>query len=307
MEKQVKLDANETVFFERELEQIKAKTYDKKYPELKIRKLVPVNSDVNPGAEMITYWQYDEVGMAKIVESYAKDFPRVDVKKKQFSSPVKSLGDSYGYSIQDIRKARMAGTPLEQRRANAARKAMMQAEDQIGAFGDSDSGLQGLFSNPNTPELVLAADGTGTSKAFEDKTPDMILRDLNLLANTPMENTNGIETIDTVLLPVNQYSYIASTPRSANSDTTILEFFLSKNPFVKNVDHYHKLAGAGASGTDRMFGYRRDPDVMTLEIPQDFEQFPPQEEGMEFNVYCHQRIGGVIIYYPLATIFADGI
>jgi len=307
MDKQVKLDAQETIFFERELEQIKAKTYDKKYPELKIRKLVPVNSDVNPGAETITYWQYDEVGMAKIVESYSKDFPRVDVRKKQFSSPVKSLGDSYGYSIQDIRKAQMTGTPLEQRRANAARKAIMQLEDQIGSFGDADSGLQGLFTNPNTPELVLAADGAGSSKAFADKTPDQILRDLNLMANTPVENTNGVETVDTLLLPVDQYTYIASTPRSANSDTTILEYFLTKNPFIQNVDHYYKLAGAGAGATDRMFSYRRDPDVMTLEIPQDFEQFPPQEEGMEYNVYCHERFGGVIIYYPLATLFADGI
>lgn len=307
MNKQMKLDAQETIFFERELEQIKAKTYDKKYPELKIRKLVPVNSDVNPGAESITYWQYDEVGMAKIIESYSKDFPRVDVRKKQFTSPVKSLGDSYGYSIQDIRKAQMAGTPLEQRRANVARKAIMQLEDQIGSFGDADSGLQGLFTNPNTPELVLAADGAGASKAFADKTPDQILRDLNLMANTPVENTNGVETVDTLLLPVDQYTFIASTPRSANSDTTILEYFLTKNPFIQNVDHYYKLAGAGAAGADRMFAYRRDPDVMTLEIPQDFEQFPPQEEGMEFNIYCHERFGGIIIYYPLATIYADGI
>jgi hypothetical protein len=127
------------------------------------------------------------------------------------------------------------------------------------------------------------------------------------MANTPVENTNGVETVDTLLLPVDQYTYIASTPRSANSDTTILEYFLTKNPFIQNVDHYYKLGGAGAGGTDRMFAYRRDPDVMTLEIPQDFEQFPPQEEGMEFNVYCHERFGGVIIYYPLATLFADGI
>jgi len=304
---ETKLDAQETIFFERELEKIKVKTYDKKYPELKIRKLVPVNSDVDPGAETITYYQYDSVGMAKIVESYAKDFPRVDVRKKQFSSPVKSLGDSYGYSIQEIRKAKMAGTPLEQRRANTARKAMMQTEDEIGAKGDAKSGLGGLFTNANTTEYTLPADGTGSAKTFASKTPAQILRDLNGMVNTPVDLTNGVETVDTLLLPIAQYTLIASTPRSDNSDMTILQYFMKNNPFIQNVDHYHKLKGLGAGATDRMFAYRRDPDVVTLEIPQDFEQFPPQEEGMEFVVYCHERFGGVIIYYPLATIFADGL
>jgi len=303
----LKLDAQETIFFERELEKIKSKTYDVKYPELKIRKLVPVNSDVDPGADSITYYQYDSVGMAKIVESYAKDFPRVDVLKKKFTSTVESLGDSYGYSIQEVRKAKMAGIPLEQRRANTARKAMMQTEDEYGAKGDAASGLQGLFTNPNTTEYTLPADGAGASKTFASKTPDQILRDLNGMVNTPVDITNGVETIDTLLLPIAQYTLISSTARSATSDTTILQFFMRNNPFIKNVDHYHKLKGLGAGGSDKMFGYRRDPDVMTLEIPQDFEQFPPQEEGMEFVVYCHERFGGVIIYYPLATIFADGL
>lgn len=304
---ETKLDAQETIFFERELEKVKSKTYDKKYPELKIRKLVPVNSDVDPGADTITYYQYDSVGMAKIVESYAKDFPRVDVKRTKFSSPVASLGDSYGYSIQEIRKAKMVGIPLEQRRANTARKAMMQSEDEFGANGDARSGLPGLFTNANTTEYTLPADGTGSSKLFSTKTPAQILRDLNGMVNAPVDLTNGVETVDTLLLPIAQYTLISSTARSDNSDTTILQFFMKNNPFIQNVDHYHKLKGAGAAGADRMFAYRRDPDVLTLEIPQDFEQFPPQEEGMEFVVYCHERFGGVIIYYPLATIFADGL
>lgn len=308
---ETKLDAQETLFFERELEKIKSKTYDKKYPELKIRKLVPVNSDVDPGADTITYWQYDSVGMAKIVESYAKDFPRVDVKKEQFSSPVRSLGDSYGYSIQEIRKARMAGTPLEQRRANTARKAMMQAEDEFGSKGDTKSGLGGLFTNANSTEYILPADGNenggSSSKEFRHKTPAQILRDLNGMVNTPVDITNGVETVDTLLMPISVYTLISSTARSENSDTTILQYFMRNNPFIQNVDHYHKLKNLGAGGTGKLFAYRRDPDVLTLEIPQDFEQFPPQEEGMEFVVYCHERFGGVIIYYPLATIFADGV
>lgn len=304
----LKLDANETIFFERELEQVKSKTYDVKYPQLKARMLIPVSNEINNGATSITYYQYDMVGMAKIIESYAKDFPRVNVKKKQFTSPVKSLGDSYGYSVQDIRSAAFAGVSLDQKEANAARRGMMQAEDDIAFFGDADANLPGFYSNPNIPEETLPADGTGSSKLWSTKSPDQIIRDLNALVNGVVERTNGVEFADTVLLPIEQYTYISSTPRSANSDTTILEYFMKSNPFITAVDHHYKLKNAGAGGTiDRMIAYRRDPDVLTLEIPQDFEQFPPQEEGMEWVIYCHERIGGTIVYYPLACAFADGL
>ena len=303
MSKFVKLDAAETIFFENELESVKAKTYDKKYPELKMRKLIPVSFDVDPGADTITYFQYDAVGMAKIVESYAKDFPRVNVRKKKFTSPIESLGDSYGYSIQDIRKARMSGQPLEQREANAAKKGIMQKEDSIAAFGDAKTGLQGLFNHPNVTEVTLDY-GDWDNVA---RTPDEILADLNNLVNTPEDVTNGVEKPDTLILPVLKLVKLNTTPRSATSDTTIMEFFKKANPHITNVESYHKLKGAGAGSTDRMFTYKRDPDYVTLEIPQDFEQFPPQEDGMEFTVYCHERCGGVILYYPLACAFADGI
>ncbi len=301
-----KLDSQDTLYFIKELESVKSKTYDKKYPELKMRTFVPVDSSAGEGANTIKYFQYDMVGVAKIVESYAKDFPRVNVRKKEFRAPVKSLGDSYGYSVQDIREARMQGSSLEQREANAARRAIMQKEDDILAFGDADSGLLGLFNHPNVPETILPADGTGSSRLWADKTPDQIIRDLNLIANTIVETTNGVETPNSIILPIEKYTFIASTPRSNDSDTTILEFFLKTNPFIQSVDHYYKLKGAGDSGTDRMFCYKRDPDALTAEIPVDFEQFPPQEKGMEFVVYCHERIGGVIMYYPLSAAFADG-
>ena len=39
-------DANESMFFARELEQVKAKTYDKKFAELTATRVIPVSSDV---------------------------------------------------------------------------------------------------------------------------------------------------------------------------------------------------------------------------------------------------------------------
>lgn len=305
--KTVKLDAQETIYFTQQLELVKNKVYEKKYPELKARSLIPVSPDTDPAADSISYYLYDMVGMAMIVHSYAKDFPRAGIKKQKFSSPVVSLGSSYGYSVQDVRKAQKTGTALDQKEANAAKKAIAIKEENLSLFGDSLSGLKGFFNHPNMPEVVLLADGTGTSKKWKDKTPEQILRDLNALANAAFSATNGVEQSDTLLLPLDQFTLISTTRLSANSDTTILEFFLSKTPFIKNVDTHYMLKGAGAGATDRAIVYKRDPDALTLEIPQDFEQFPAQEDGLEFVVHCHERFGGIILHLPLSTAFADGI
>lgn len=300
------LDADESIFFQKELEAKKAKAYDVQYAELKARQVIPVSFEAGPGAESIKYEQYDSVAVAKLISSYADDLPRADVKGAEFISPVKSLGASYGYSVQEIRAASMAKKPLEQRRANAAKRAILQKENDIAMSGDSATGLKGFLNHSAVPLVVLPADGTGSSILWSAKTADLIIRDLNLVANTIFSSTKGVEMPDSLLLPIAKYAYIASTPRSSTSDTTILEYFLANNPFVKQVGWLNELTGAGAGGLDRLVCYKRDPDKLTLEVPQDFEQFPEQERNLEVVVPCHSRVGGVIIHYPLSLAYADG-
>jgi hypothetical protein len=308
MEKKfINLDAAEGVFFTRQLENIKSKSYDVKYAELKARSILPVSFEAGPGANSITYRQYDMTGVAAIIANYAKDLPRADIKGKEFTVPVKSLGASYGYNVQEIRAGQMSGLPLEQRRANAAKRAVLQKENTIAFFGDTDTGLAGFINNSAIGSYTVPNDGSGSSTLWTAKTPDQIIRDLNGLAHKTVEDTKGVDAADTILLPLSRYNYIAATPRSANSDTTILEFFLKANPYIKEVSWLNELETAGSGSTKRMIAYRRSPDYVTLEIPQDFEQFPEQEQGLEYVVPCHSRIGGVILYYPLSVAKGDNI
>ena len=309
-----RLDANESIFFARELEHIKAKSYDVQYPELTATRIIPVSSDAGPGAETITYYQYDQVGFAKIISNYSTDLPRVDLKGKKFTGDVRSIGASYGYSIQDIRAAQMAGKPPEQRKANAVRRANDQEVNKIAYFGDDDHGLVGLISHPNITTYTLPTDGTlnsvtsGTAAAakFINKTPEYVLRDLNAMVSKVLELTLNVERPNTLLMSHNIHADLSTRARSDNSDTTILEFFLKNSPYVKNVEVIPEMASAGTDDTEVIMMYDKSPDKLTLEIPQPFEQFPPQSKGLEFEIPCHSRCGGVIIYYPLSIIKAEG-
>ena len=53
--------------------------------------------------------------------------------------------------------------------------------------------------------------------------------------------------------------------------------------------------------------YKKDPEVLTLEIPQEYEEMPPQAKNLQFHVPVHARIGGVIVYYPIAMAYMDGL
>lgn len=306
MQKVARFDSNESAFLLRQLDYIKQKSYDIKYAELKARKLIPVSSEANPGAEKIFYRQYDQTGLAKIISNYANDLPRADVKGSEFFANVKTLGASYGYNFQELKAAIYAQMPLEQRRANATRRAIAQLENSIALFGDTEYNLQGFFNAANITSVTIAATGTGSSKLWSTKTPDQILIDMNLVANSVVSTTLGVEIPDTMILPLVNYNYIASTARSANSDTTILNYFLQNNPYIKMVEWVNELATAGASGVTRMMAYRRDPEVLTLEIPSDFEQHELEKRGLEYVIDCTERCAGVIVYYPLAIAYGDG-
>lgn len=304
----LRADAGESAFFARELEEIRGRSYDLKLIELKGRMLVPTDNSVPPGADAVTYSQYTSSGMAKLIASYAEDFPRADVFGKQFTVHPKGLGSSYGYNVQEIRAAQMTGLPLEQRRANAARRAIEEKIDSMAQKGDADTDCVGLL-NQSAAGTYVIPNGASSSQLWSQKTPSEILADMNGIANSIVSTTVEVEKPDTLLLPISQYLLISITPFSPQnaSNVTILDMFLKNNPWIQEVESWYALKGAGSGATDRMVCYKRDPDHLMLVIPQEFEQFPPQVDGMEFVVNCHARCAGVQCFYPLSIAYGDGI
>jgi len=305
------LDADGAFFFQRQLEHIKARSYDVQYPELQGRSLFPVSNESGPGVTSITYRTYDQVGAAKIIQAYADDLPRADVAGKETTIPVRSVGISYGYNLDEIQASQLTGAALDQRRANAAMRSVEQKVNDVAFFGDAASGLPGLFDHPNIPTGAVV-DGAAGTKPWTTKTPDEILFDVNDLFADIFETTKMVERGNTLMLPPAQWSYISSTPRSANSDTTILMYLVQNSPYLNSVDDIIPVNECSADlnpnlSTDAMVAYDRNPDKLQLEIPVELEMMPVQQKNLEFVVPGRNRLAGLNIYYPLSLAIATGI
>lgn len=301
------LDAAGDIFFARQLEYVQAKVYEFEYPAYKAYQYIPINYNIPAGAEFVTATGFQSVGRARIIESYADDLPEAGVLGTQLTNPVQSIGTSYRYSHQEIRAAQYANISLSLRLAESARRANDQLVNNLAIAGNPQIGMYGLVNNPNVPTVTVPADGSGGNTEWEFKTSEQILRDMNLVVNQIVVNSNGVEMPDTLLLPLDQYTLIASTPRSINSDTTILDYFLMNNPFIKVVDWLAQLSGAGTGSADVMIAYEKNENKLAMQIPMPFTQYPPQERNLEFVIPCESRYGGVTIYYPLSVIIGEGI
>lgn len=302
------LDANEQIFLSRQLNHIIAEMFKVEYAELKDREMIPVSYEVPSGALTYSYRMYDKVGLAKVVHSYANDFPRVDILGQEYTGKIRSLGDGYGYNVQEIRAAAMAGgMNLDMERGLIAKEAMMQLENQIAFYGSSADDLNGLFSDPNVTNTAVATDGAGGSGLWSTKTPDQIIRDIRDARSAMIALTKGREVPNTLLLPSSQHGVLSGTMLGTSGSVTILSFIKNNFPDIVEISWLNELAGSGTGSTDQFILYRKDPRKLRLIIPQDFEQFPAQLKGLDYEVPCHMRLGGVMIPYPLSISKVYGI
>lgn len=311
-----------SVFFARELDYVKAQSYDVEYPELTALSLFPQTSEADPGAETVTYYTYDRTGLAKIIDNYSTDLPRADVNGKPSYAQIKSIGASYGYSAQEMRASRLAGKSLDTRKAESARYQNDVLTNKIAWMGDADSGLLGVLSSAqNIPLYTIPVGGTSGKTKWTEKTADEILLDINGMAKQVARVTKNVERPDTLCVPADVYMDI-STRQVPGINATVMSFVLEHAPYIKEIVSTAELDvdspetnpyAEGAPGVAQNAGvgvaflFKNDVNKLALEIPMPFYQYPLQVKGLETLIPCESRVAGMIVYYPLSCLIAVGV
>ena len=131
--------------------------------------------------------------------------------------------------------------------------------------------------------------------------------DMNTIVDQIWILTERVHRPNTIILPLAQFRHVMTTARSATSDTTIAEFFLRTNGFVRELMSLPELATASPSGGASMLAYQKDPSVLSGIVPLAYQQMEAQVRGMEVLIPAREKIGGTVWFYPMAAAFGDGI
>lgn len=300
-----RLDAGETAAFARQLQWIETEIYVTEYPANMARTYIPVDGSVPTWAESFVWRIWNYAAMAEMITRFSDDLPAVDVMAAEKIQKIESLGASFGYSIQDLRAASRLNMPLDKEKGELARQTIENKIENLAVFGDATVGMPGFVNMPNVPILSSPTDLTGNW--LSGATPKEILADLHAMPNAVDENTKGTHRADTTLLPRKHYRHIATTTLNDFTSETILTTFLKQSDTVKSVGQWNYLDQADGSGGPLAVCYQRNPRVVKLVIPQEFEMLPPQPKNLAFGIPCHARIGGVSWRYPLAAVYAVGL
>lgn len=308
-----RLTDGDGVFFQRQLEVIEQTTYDVLYPDLEARDCFPTLTLGGAGATSLTYRSYDRVGKAQVINARATDLPKSDISGREYSITVKSVGCAYDYDIDEVASAQMSGMPLEARKAMAARRGYEEYVNDAVWSGDATAGFVGLFAHPNIAHNPVPA-GAATTTTWATKTPDEIIKDLNNACGAMYAATKKIHAPTELWLPVLQWNYIASTPRSAMSDTTILDFWCNNNQFgIKKgaVKALNAIDNKGDAGSDCFIVLAKTTPEGTQTIrirePLPLQFLPVQLHGLVYEVPGRGRFAGLEVTYPRAIDIWYGI
>ena len=244
----------------------------------------------------------DYRGRAKISSRPASDPPKVGIVGNARTWPVKSITASYEVDFHEVRASTQMGVDISAEKALSAMELVKRESNRIAYLGDASLGLFGMFTFPLLPKVL-------STIQFDNPALDPIvaLAAINSWANLLYDTiTNRTFKSDAVLFPSKVMTYLNTTFRNANSDTTLMELFRKSNPHITFVDEVSEASEGGFGGTPAILFYKKDPRHVKRYIPQLAEQLIHRESQTLKEVLIHQRDAGTA-YNRLSAFVVEGV
>lgn len=291
-------------FYISQLTNLEAKVYETLYPDIIFDQLVPVDTSDPEWIDNVAYMSFNAVTMAKFIAANGRDLPQSDIDASISYIPVGYAGNSYGYSIEELRKAAAMRIPLDVTKARITYRGARQFSQQIAFFGDANRNMYGLFNHPNVP-LDNSTLNWNTATGAE------MVAALNSLLIKVWNQSNTRHVANTLLLPTTIWSIISSKRMDVGTDTTVLEFFRRNNNSTGVTGQPLEIRAvlwlntAGAGGAPRMMAYEKNQDNLTMRMPIPWRSLPPQATTLRLEVPCEMKLSGVEFRYPLSAAYRD--
>ena len=314
-------------FFTAQAYKVNAKVYSTIYPDWDFARLIYTDTSGPEWSPGVLTYMTDLTGRANWQSGAAKDVPLADVSQDYRLKTFHLASIGYQYNYEEINTLIQMGGQLPERRASAAKLAYNQFMYNLALFGDTEKGLGGITNYPGVPIVVLPNDGTGGVRHWVGndgiglKTPQQIVRDINLLLTGVARSTFDTILADTIFLPQNALDYISSTPYNSMTMETILSFIMRTNLYTMRTGRqltiraFRELESAGtdttsptSAGGGRIVAYHNSPEYMKLHLPMQHKFLPVYQDGpLNWIVPGIFRTGGVEIMSTAAVRYGDGV
>ncbi len=217
--------------------------------------------------------------------------------------------------IIDMMKENITGRSLDKMLKDGVRLAYDKHLDENTYIGMSRFGTHGLLNNPNVTATSVAS-GVAGSTNWKQKTADEILTDINTAITEVWENAGwDMRAIPNhIIVPFEQYNYIATTKVTELADKTILTFLLGNNICNQNggqlvIGATAFCKGAGASSADRMAVYVHDENFLAEEelVPLSRLMTQPNPDAKSYDSIYSANVSEVEFFYNQTIGYYDGI
>jgi len=291
-------------FYLSQLNVLESKIYDVKYGNIIYQDLIPVDTSDPEWVDSVSYISYDGVTMGKFIAANGKDLPQSDIDASISEIKIGYAGNSYGYTIEELRKSQQMRIPLDVTKARMTFRGAQEHMQKVAFFGDASRKMTGMFNNPNIP-LTNSTVNWATATGAE------MVKDMNDLLVSIWIGSANVHIPNVFLLPSDKWAIASSKRMDTGTDTTVLQFFKMNNLFTDvtgqelEIRPILQLKDAGTGGKPRMMAYEKNPDNLTLRQPIPWRSLAPQAIGLRIEVPCEYKTSGVEVRYPGAAGYKD--
>lgn len=217
----------------------------------------------------------------------------------------------------DMQRGNMTGRNLDSLLRDGLRMAYDKHLEENTYVGFKRYGTTGLLNNPDVVVLDAASNGADLSSTkFKGKTPDMILKDINdaiLYAWSQCEYDRDAVP-NHIIMPYEQFNYLATTKVTDLAEKTILTFLLENNVAKQNgadlfIGATSWCKGAGDGSEDRMVVYCNREKYLAMDelVPLTRAMTGPNTAEFCYDTAYAGNLSEVEVFYDQTMVYVDGI
>lgn len=269
--------------------------------------IFPIVGTGKVGASEVAVRQMDGYGGAKIINSTATDLPNVELGMKETRQPVVQLGNFFQFTTQELRAAAFAGVELSTDKARAATLAHVTLMDNLFWDGDATAGVVGI-RNVAFPHMQVANDGTGNSTLWTRKTPELILRDLRVIADQVSIQSGGVRNATHIILSAQAFNAAAGAMFAGSGGLSALGAFMRDQDGLSGGKvQVIKSRRLGATGNVHAIAVDKVPDVIGAWVPMLAQAAPQRWDALAIKTPMESLIGGAVSADLRGAVIVDGV